>query len=556
MRMYFLLAACVSLMVACGQQDPPTPKVSDIEAAMQTMTASDLSKCVEVLASDEFEGRAPSSVGEEKTVAYLTEGFKAAGAEPGNGDAYSQDVPLVQIAAQPDCVLEVVGPENKRSFQYGDDIMVWTKRVTETVNIVDSDIVFVGYGIVAPEYGWNDYKDLDVKGKTVVILVNDPGYATRNDALFNGFAMTYYGRWTYKYEEAARQGAAAALIVHDTGPAGYPWEVVAGSWSGAQFDLVSPDKNAGRCAVEGWVTQTAARALFEMGGLNLDVLTKAAAEKEFRAVPLNAKASMTLNNTVTESLSQNVIAKIPGTTHPNEYIIYMAHWDHLGKDSSLSGDQIYNGAVDNATGTGALILLAKAFNSLEKKPERSIVFLAITAEEKGLLGSKYYAEIPVFPTRQTVAAINIDGMNVMGKTKDLVLIGKGNSGDLDSMVEKYASGQGRMIKGDPNPEKGYFYRSDHINFAKKGVPALYTSTGVDHVEHGEAHGREMAAEYISKRYHKPADNFDPNWDLSGAIEDLQLLFQVGYELSAPGTWPNWNENAEFRAARDRDRAGQ
>jgi len=556
MRNWIVLTALIGTLLACGPTEPPEPQISDLDRASQSIEASDLSKRIEALASDEFEGRAPSSPGEEKTVAYLESEFKALGLSPGNGDSFVQKVPLVQITASPDCALEVTGPENKRSFKYGEDMMVWTKRVQESVSVADSDIVFVGYGVVAPEYDWNDYEDLDVEGKTVVILVNDPGYATKDESLFNGFAMTYYGRWTYKYEEAARQGAAAALIVHETGPAGYPWEVVTGSWSGPQFDLVTPNGNADRCAVEGWLSTTAARALFEMGGLDLDVLAKAALEPDFRAVPLNAKAGVTLNNEVVQSESRNVIATIPGNTTPDEFVVYMAHWDHFGKDTSLEGDQIYNGAVDNATGTGALLVLAKAFKQLETPPDRTLVFLAITAEEFGLLGSRHYTENPVYPTSKTVAAINMDGLNTMGRTKDLVIIGKGNSADLDQMVEKYATEQDRVVKGDPNPEKGYFYRSDHINFAKQGVPSLYTSEGVVHITKGEEFGRKAAENYVAERYHKPGDEFDPEWDLSGAIEDLQLLFKVGHQLSQAGTWPNWNETNEFRALRDRDRAAQ
>lgn len=556
MRKVLIIGMCLGLMMACGTSAPPEAQLSEKEKALQLIEEKTLSTHTEVLSSDAFEGRAPSSPGEEKTIAYMSEEFKKLGVQPGNGDSFTQDVPLVQITADPNCALEVKGPESNRSFKYGEDLMAWTKRVQETVAIENSDLVFVGYGIVAPEFNWNDYENLDVKGKTVVILVNDPGFETKDPQLFTGNAMTYYGRWTYKYEEAARQGAAGALIVHETGPAGYPWEVVTGSWSGAQFDLVSEGGNASRCAVEGWVSITAARALFELGGLDFDVLKKAALDRNFKPVPLNAKASLTLKNQVSPSLSRNIIAKIPGSTAPDEYVVYMGHWDHLGIDPSLEGDQIYNGAVDNATGTGALLVLAKAYQNMNPKPARTIVFLAITAEEKGLLGSKYYAEYPIFPTNKTALAINMDGLNTMGKTKDLVLIGRGNSADIDSLVEKYAAGQQRIVKDDPNAEKGFFFRSDHINFAKKGVPALYLSSGLDHVENGLEYGRKMAADYVNNRYHKPADNFDPNWDLSGAIQDLNLLFHIGHEVANSTTWPNWTETSAFRAARDKDRASQ
>ncbi|MFQ5772832.1 MAG: M28 family metallopeptidase, partial [bacterium] len=403
--------------------------------------------------------------------------------------------------------------------------------------------------IIAPEYDWNDYEGLDVRGKTVVMLVNDPGFATQDDKLFHGNAMTYYGRWTYKFEEAARQGAEGALIVHETKPAGYPWEVVSGSWSGPQFDLVSEDNNMSRCAVEGWLTVESTKEIFKQAGLDYETMKTNAAKRDFKAGSLGLQASLTLQNDIEHSSSNNVIAVLPGQKRADEYIFYMAHWDHFGLDPNREGDKIFNGALDNASGTAGLIELAEAFTKLSTPPARSIAFLAVTAEEQGLLGSKYYATHPIYPPAKTVAAINMDGLNIYGKMKDITIIGLGNS-DLDEYVKSVAAEQGRTVRPDPEPEKGYFYRSDHFSFAKQGIPALYTDIGLDNVEHGEEWTREQLDKYTAEKYHKPSDEYDPNWDLSGAIDDLRLLFKVGYRLSMETTFPNWKEDTEFRAKRD------
>ncbi len=525
---------------------------NDIAPALESITTEDLAADIAVLASDEFEGRRPSSRGEEKTINFLKEEFQKLGLQPGNGDSYFQKVPLVAITASPESKLEVAGNGQVQRFEYGDAYMAWTKRVVGKAMTENSEMVFVGYGIVAPEYDWNDYAGLDVRGKTVVMLVNDPGYATKDSNLFNGNAMTYYGRWTYKFEEAARQGAAGAFIIHETEPAGYPWEVVKNSWSGQQFDLVSKDNNLGRCAIEGWLTIDTAREIFQQAGQDLQALSQAATTREFKALPLGVRASLSLRNDIEHSESNNVIAVLPGADRADEYVIYMAHWDHFGLDPNLEGDKIYNGALDNATGTAALLELAEAFTQLPTPPRRSVVFLAVTAEEQGLLGSRYYATNPIFPLAQTVAAINMDGLNIYGKMKDITIIGYGNS-ELDDYVKEAAAEQGRRVRPDPEPEKGYFYRSDHFSFAKQGVPALYTDTGIDHVEFGEAWTLEQLKKYTAERYHKPSDEFDPNWDLAGAVDDLRLLFKVGYRLSTSDVFPNWREGTEFRAIRDAQR---
>jgi len=555
MRLISVILTAV-LLVGCGGGDQPEQtSESAVTKAMASIVVEDLRADIEILASDEYEGRSPSSPGEEKTIAFLRDEFTRVGLEPGNGDSFYQEVPLVEITADPEITLTVDGGDAPMSFAYGSDAMVWTKRVSEQVSLDASEMVFVGYGIVAPEYGWNDYQGLDVTGKTVVMLVNDPGYATRDENLFTGFAMTYYGRWTYKFEEAARQGAAGAIVIHDDGPAGYPWEVVSGSWSGPQFDLVSPGGNQGRCYVEGWVTNAAARQIFTAAGKDLDALTTAAATKEFQAESLGLTASVQINNTIRESVSNNVIAVWPGSTHADEYVFYTAHWDHLGKDPTLEGDQIYNGAIDNASGTAGLIEIAEAFTLLPERQARSIVFLAVTAEEQGLLGSRFYGENPVYPTKNTVAAINMDAMNTVGQTKDVVVIGKGAS-QLDDHLKAAADKQGRYLVGDPSPEKGFFYRSDHLNFAKAGVPALYAEGGQDHITKGKEFGEKKAEEYTANHYHKPSDEISDDWDLSGAVQDLHMLFDVGYQLSQPDVWPQWSETSEFRAAREKDRGAQ
>jgi len=539
------LAALALILSGCVSEK------QKLKTALESITAEDLSKDVEILSSDEFEGRAPASRGEEKTIAFLKEEFLKLGLKPGNAQSFFQEVPLVEITADPAAKLKIKGREKLRSFAYGEEFMAWTLRVVEKASLADSEMVFVGYGIIAPEYNWNDYEGLDVKGKTVVMLVNDPGFATEDPELFNGRAMTYYGRWTYKFEEAARQGAAGALVIHETEPAAYPWEVVKNSWSGPKFNLTSEDNYLSRCAVEGWITIETTRKLFDDASLNYDEIKAAAAAQDFRAIPMDLKASLALKNKIRYAKSKNVIALWPGSDRADECVIYMAHWDHFGVDPTLEGDQIFNGALDNATGTAALVELAEAFTKLESLPSRSIVFLAVTAEEQGLLGSYYYASNPVYPPTKTVAAINMDALNIYGKMKDITVIGYGNS-ELEDYLEAAAAEQGRRVRPNPEPEKGSFYRSDHFPFAKQGIPALYADNGIDHVEHGEEWTLAESEKYNKEKYHKPSDEYDPNWDLSGGIDDLHLLFKVGYRLSMESTFPNWKEGSEFKAKRDAD----
>jgi Zn-dependent M28 family amino/carboxypeptidase len=526
-------------------------KAHDIEAAVASLNTDELAHDVEILSSDAFEGRFPASPGEEKTIKFLKEEFEKVGLKPGNGDSFFQEVPLVEITASPQTKLVVTEGKKPLEFAYGDDFVGVTLRVQEKVTVENSDMVFVGYGIVAPEYQWDDYEGIDVKGKTVVMLVNDPGFATQDPELFNGRAMTYYGRWTYKYEEAARQGAACAVIIHETAPAAYGWDVVRKGWTGPNFSLVSEDGNASRCAVESWITLETTRAIFEAAEKNYDDLKKSAEKSGFKAVPLGLKASLALENSIRNAISRNVIGLLPGSKRADEYIIYTAHWDHFGKDPNLEGDQIFNGALDNATGTAALIELAEAFQRLGSPPQRSILFLAVTAEEQGLLGSDYYATHPLYPLTKTVAVINMDSLNIYGRMKDIRIIGYGQS-ELDEYVKAYAEEVGRVVLPNPTPEKGSFYRSDHFPFAKQGVPALNAGSGIQHLEKGEEWGLTQRESYIREKYHKPSDEFDPYWDLSGTLEDLHMYFKIGYRLSMESTFPNWKEGSEFKLKRDTD----
>jgi Zn-dependent M28 family amino/carboxypeptidase len=543
----FLFSSAV--LISCSPESneilEPTVEAASETSEIEAM----LHQHIAVLASDEFEGRAPATPGEEKTINYLQSEFEALGIDPGNGDSYFQSVSVTEITTANDAVLTFSGSNYDVELEYATEMIVGSQQQIPTTSIVDSELVFVGYGVVAPERDWNDYAGIDVVGKTVVILVNDPGYATQDPDVFNGNAMTYYGRWTYKYEEAARQGAAGALIVHETGPAGYGWEVVSGSWSGPQIGLQADNLNSDKNDIEGWLTLNSAEALFAGAGLNYQQLKATAAQPGFTAVPLgDVTASVAIQNSVRTSLSQNVIAMIPGTERPTETIIYTAHWDHLGVNAEILGDNIYNGAADNATGTAALLAMAKMHADAGPAP-RSVVFLAVTAEESGLLGSRWYTEHPVFPLATTVANINIDVLNTYGPMHDIVVVGNGSS-ELEAYLEEAATAQGRYIVEEPNPERGYYYRSDHFNFAKAGVPALYAESGEDSVEFGKKWGAEQAQDYNENRYHAPSDEYDPNWNLEGAAQDILLYFDVASKLSRESSFPNWLEGNEFKGIRD------
>jgi len=567
-----LLAASLALSAACTTaptntnqtaQATPGPEAAhspnypaELRPALDAVTADDLLRHTKALAADEFEGRAPGSRGEELTVKYLTEQFQKMGLKPGNPDGtFVQKVPLAGFRAEPRMTVNVAGRE--LTYNFPDDYVAVSRRLVPETNVVNSEVVFVGYGVVAPEYNWDDYKDVDVKGKTVVMFVNDPPVpdpsdpSKLDDKTFRGKAMTYYGRWTYKYEEASRQGAAAAIIVHETEPAGYGYQVIRTSRSQENFDIQTPDKNMSFVGIEGWVTLERATELFTAAGHDFNALKRAALGRDFKPISLGARANINLKNTVRSVDSQNVVAKIEGSDPKlkDEYVIYSAHWDHLGRDESKQGDQIYNGAVDNASGVAQLLEIAEAYTRLKTPPKRSILFLAVTAEEKNLLGAKHYATRPLYPLERTLANVNIDGANQWGRTRDVVIIGDGNS-TLDDITREVATMQGRTITPEPEPEKGFYYRSDHFEFAKVGVPAVYPDTGTVYVGKPPEFSRQKRDEYTQKDYHQPSDEVKPDWDFSGAVEDAHLLFLVGLRVAEGDRFPEWKPGTEFKAKRD------
>ena len=533
-------AACF-LLSACGDTPPTTVAQSNnFEQVYQNIDTKELKQHTKTISSDEFEGRLPTTAGETKTLDYLVKHFKALGYQPGNGDSYLQPVELLEMNAEPDMRLKIGANE----FIYKENMVASTKREQTLIELKDSEVVFVGYGVVAPEYDWNDYAGLDVKGKTVVILVNDPGFAYPDSGKFQGKTMTYYGRWTYKYEEASRQGARAALIVHETAPASYGWSVVANSWSGPLYSLVTDNGNTDRVAVEGWLSHEAAQQVFAEAGTSF-AAQKALASQGSYHKNLGLAASLTIKSTMKKSISHNVIATLPGTTAPDEHIIYTAHWDHLGKDESKKGDQIYNGAHDNATGVAASLVMARAFTELSPAPQRSLTFLTVTAEEQGLLGSLYYASHPLIPLDKTVANINMDALNLLGKTKDVAVVGMGKS-ELEQYLATAAERQSRVLVREDRPEAGYYYRSDHFSFAKQGVPALYAKGGSEPFDQETAKYRKRAKVIITGCYHQVCDQFRENWDFSGMQQDTQLLFDVGYQIANSTDWPKWSASSEFQ----------
>ncbi|MDP9143361.1 MAG: M28 family metallopeptidase [Actinomycetota bacterium] len=538
--------AFLAILSACSAADtPPTPAL-DGDRLMGHIT---------MLASDSFLGRAPGSLGEERTVEYLEREFRALGLQPGNPDGtYIQNVPLVGITGDPAMVLTIEGRGVPQQLRFRDEFVAWSRHVTDSVRVSGSELVFIGYGTKAPEFSWDDLKGADLQGKTLVVLVNDPPLADTTQ--FGGRAMTYYGRWTYKYEQAAALGAAGMLIIHEDGPAGYPWGVVQGM-GGEKFDLVTPDRNLGRAPMEGWIHLDVARRLLALAGQDFDSLKARAATREFTPVPLGLTASLGIRNTLRTLDSRNVVAKVEGSDPVlrDEYVIYTAHWDHFGVGDAVDGDSIYNGAADNASGTAGLLEMARAFQELPTKPRRSVLFLAVTAEEQGLLGSEYYARTPLHPLAKTVANINVDVLNMDGRTSDLVVIGLGAS-ELDDYLREAAGVQGRAVLPDPESEKGFYYRSDHFNFAKVGVPALYTDVGVTFEGQPAGYGAERSADWNTNRYHKPSDEVLPSWKPDGAIQDLELFFRVGYRVAQADSMPRWAPGNEFRARREASLSGR
>jgi Zn-dependent M28 family amino/carboxypeptidase len=540
-----LLASCAPGGTASRSADAPDLPV----AAVAVLDTATLMNHIRALSDDSMIGRAPGSLGEERTVAYLEGQFRALGLAPGNPDGtYIQNVPLVALTADPKMVLAVSGKGAVRRLKYRDDFVAWTRHVSPSVAIDNAELVFVGYGTEAPEYSWDDFKGQDLSGKILVMLVNDPQLADTTQ--FRGKAMTYYGRWTYKFEQGMKHKAAGVLLVHEAGPAGYPWPVVQGM-GGEKFDLATPDSNRTRAPVEGWMHLDQVKALLQLAGQDFDSLKARATTREFTPVPLGLGASIKIANTIRSVSSRNVVARLLGSdsTHAGEHVVYTAHWDHFGVGTPVNGDSIYNGAHDNATGTAALLLLAQAFKAMPAPPKRSILFVAVTAEEQGLLGSQYYSVMPLFPLNTTLANINIDGLNTYGRTSDVVVVGRGAS-ELEDYAQAEATEQSRVLKPDPESEKGFYYRSDHFNFAKQGVPAFYLQAGVDVIGKPADFAMNRRAQYTSEDYHKPSDEIKPDWDLTGSLDDIRLYLAIGYRVAQAEKYPEWRVGNEFRATRE------
>lgn len=550
----FTLAIFISVFFIRCNPNSATAGRTYSEDGFAAFNIDTLANDIKVLASDSFMGRKPFTEGEMRTIDFLQKRFAEVGLEPGNGNSYLQEVPMVNISTRADSVMQVQSAKENFQLKGFDDYVIWTEKADPVINLKNDELVFAGYGVNAPERGWNDYAGLDVKGKIVMVLVNDPGYGI-DSTLFKGDTMTYYGRWTYKFEEAARQGAKGCLVIHNTKAASYPFSVVQNNWNGSRLHLDDRGKGVKYCDVVGWVSAPTAERLLTAAGYDSTLFAKAA-QKDFKGIALNLKLSTNIRVTATYNKSHNVIGKITGAKHPDEYIIYTAHWDHLGFGKpDETGDSIYNGALDNASATAGLIQLANAFKSLKTKPDRTIIFLSVTAEEQGLWGSAYYAQNPVYPANKTVANINMDGINNIGKTKDIVIVGQGQS-ELEDYIKEAAQKMDRIISYETHPEAGYYYRSDHFNFAKLGIPALYTDNGVDVMGKDKEFGQKKNDEYTEKNYHRPSDEFTDEWNLEGGIEDLKLLFMVGKRIATEEKWPGWKEGSEFRKLREQTTAGR
>jgi len=585
--MKFLKRSGIALLVlaglgACSQSEDVDNSVSDIVAAAErkkpeastplprgevptdfqaeavspnfamTISEDGLRARIAEISDDKYEGRAPTTPGGIAASQWVADEMARIGLQPANNGSWFQETPLIESTLNEETSrLDFFTNEQPIEMKATEDKVFWTKRTDKHLSFDPTETVFVGYGVVAPEYGWDDYAGVDVKGKTVIMLINDPGFANPQSELFNGKAMTYYGRWTYKFEEAGRQGATAAIIVHETAPASYPWEVVSGSWSGSQYDLERSGDDAKRTKLEGWVSFEGAKRLFAAAGLDYETMRDAAGNPDFHARVLDTvTVSGQVDSTVKHLISRNVAGMIPGSKSPDEFVFYTAHWDHLGKKEVADGqDGIFNSAVDNATGLAGILTIADAFVRQETAPERSILFLAVTAEESGLLGSAYFAANPFVPLKQIVGGINIDGMLPSGRSRDLEVVGFGAS-ELEDILKSKAELHGKHLIADQNPEAGYFYRSDHISLAKKGVPMIYSGGGIDLIEGGKAEGIRLGEVYRSDNYHKASDEYNANWDIAGMAQDLDIMYLLGEELSHAGNWPNWYEGSEFKALRD------
>ncbi len=544
------IAALSILIFAMGFTASCSTQQMNSQEAENSVNEKDLERHVLALASDEFQGRKPFTESERKTINYIKAEFEKMGLQGANGGSYFQDVPLVEITGYPSKLMKVTTEEETFHLTYIEEFIASTQQITEEIIIEDSELVFAGYGIVAPEYNWNDYEDLDVKGRTVLVLVNDPGFATQDESLFKGNAMTYYGRWTYKYEEAARQGATGVIVIHETKAAGYPWTVLQNGAAGADLVLQSEDKNMSRCALEGWITKDAAQKVFSKAGRDFQTLAESAARSGFKAVALDASINLSIKNKLRFDTSKNVMAIVPGTSLADECIIYTAHWDHLGIGPLMDGDSIYNGAADNALPVACMLETAKAFSRLNVNPSRSILFIAVTAEENGLLGSAYYVANPLFPLNKTVANLNYELFLPLGRMKDVTIFGYGQS-ELEDYVAEAAKDQNRYVTPEPFPENGMYFRTDHFSFAKVGVPALFIKGWSDHHLHGKEWMSEKIQNFWDNHYHRPSDEYDPQAaDPSGIVEDAKLFFKIGLKLSMEDTFPEWREGSESKKIRD------
>ncbi|MCA5005969.1 M28 family metallopeptidase [Sphingobacterium bovistauri] len=542
MNKSFFISCALSLgLFSCTEQASNFNASKLDSLALEAITEDSYKAHVAQLSSDDFLGRKPFTKGDTLTVNYIQEQFKTLGLEPGNGDSYFQEVPMVEITSKPVVQnLTFTGKNGSISVKNLDDFVIGTRKLKESTTVENTKLVFAGFGIVAPEYNWNDYEGLDVKGKTVVVMVSDPGRYDKN--LFKADTMTYYGRWRYKFEEAGRQGATGVLLIHEKGAASYGWDVVRSGWSGPQLDLTTnnPDEMP---EFEGWISSETAQKLFKIGGLNADVLEESK-KTGFKAIPMNVSTKVELKNSFRHSKSNNVVAKISGSKRPDETIIYTAHWDHLGIGEAVNGDSIYNGAIDNAAGVAALFEIAKAFKAAKHQPERSIIFIALTAEEEGLLGSSYYANNPIYPLNKTVANLNMDAFSPLGATKDVSIVGIGQT-EIEDYVERSAAKFGRIVVGEKNPTSGGFYRSDHFNFVKKGVPGLFMGSGSELIS-TDTIAIEKRKVSLANRYHKPQDELDEHWDFSGILADIRLFFDIGHIMSQEKTFPQFKTKSEFR----------
>ena len=547
-KLTYLALAASLIFASCNQSQPE----SNDEDGLAAFSADSIRLHVSELADDSLQGRKPFTIGETKTIAYLLRQFKQAGLEPGNGESYLQEVPMVNIKTTADPMMKVGASKGNFDLKGFDDYVIWTDKITDKVSLNNDEVVFAGYGVVAPEHNWNDYEGLDVKGKVVLVMVNDPGFAAGDSTLFKGKTMTYYGRWTYKFEEAARQGAKACLIVHTTEGASYPFSVVQNNWNASKLRLDDRKSPNAYTDINGWLSLPAAKRLVAAAGMDSTTFFAQADKRGFKASALNLKLTTSMKVETTFNKSMNVIGKITGSKRPDEVIIYTSHWDHLGiGKADETADSIYNGAFDNASGTASLIELARAFKSLKVQPERTVLMLAVTAEEQGLWGSAYYAQNPVYPADKTVANINIDGLNPFESTRDIITVGQGQS-ELEDYLKTEAEKAGRILAFERHPEAGYYYRSDHFNFAKVGIPALYTSRGVNVIGKEDGYGDKADAEYREKHYHRPSDEYDAaSWTFAGGLDDLKLLFLVGKRLAFEDTMVKWKEGSEFKGVREK-----